>query len=418
MTTPATFEDVLAWLYSTQPIGIKLGLENIRRLLDDLGVSRALAKEKPRIFHIAGTNGKGSVCAMIDAIARSAGFRTGLFTSPHLISFRERIRLDGEPIPAADAAAGLARIREIIARWEVSPTFFEITTALGLAWFVEKHAEVIVLETGLGGRLDSTNAVTPSVSAITPIGLDHWQYLGNTIAEIAGEKAGIFKPGVPAISSLQLPEAGRILAETADAVGAPLEWISEPVPWDVALAGSHQKLNAALAVAALRAARLPVSEDAIRDGLRRVSWPGRFQRVKAESVEIVLDGAHNAPAASRLLLTWREVFGEENPVLFLSMLRDKDRSAICRELAPLAGTVVVAPIPSPRACTVAELADTVCSTMPLARCLTAESPEAGLTLARSEAGRLGKPVLVAGSLFLVGKILALLSGTTQEASAQ
>jgi len=414
----ANYEKALAWLYSTQGIGIKLGLENIHRLLNELGVRRSLAERRPRIFHVAGTNGKGSVCAMIDAMLRAAGFRTGLFTSPHLISFRERIRLNGEEIPEAEAAAGLNRIREIVAGWEFQPTFFEIATALGLAWFIERDAEAIVLETGLGGRLDSTNAVIPSVTVITPIGMDHWQYLGNTIAEIAAEKAGIFKPGVPVVSSPQLPEAARVLTANAESVGAALKWICEPVPWEVALAGTHQKLNAALAVAALAAANLPVSEEAIRAGLKNVSWPGRFQRVTAAGAEIILDGAHNAPAAARLLLTWREVFGTQTPVLLLGMLRDKDVAAVFRELAPLAETVVIAAVPSPRSCTVGELADVARETMPSVRCVPAESAEAALVIAQREACRLGKPVLVAGSLFLVGRVLALLSGTMQEESAQ
>ena len=202
-----TFQESLSWLYGTQQVGIKLGLDNIRRLLGALGVE----VERSRFLHVAGTNGKGSVCAMLDAICREAGFRTGLYTSPHLVTFHERIRLNGVMIPGEAVVAGLSRIRGLIAGWEMHPTFFEITTALALDYFQRENAELIVLETGLGGRMDATNVVRPAVSVITAIGLDHQAYLGSTLAEIAGEKAGIIKPGLPVVSAPQDREAEAVL---------------------------------------------------------------------------------------------------------------------------------------------------------------------------------------------------------------
>ena len=421
MIDAMTYPDAIAWLYSTQGAGIKLGLENISRLLTLLGVElqRPAGASQPVIFHVAGTNGKGSVCAMLDAICRAQGFRTGLFTSPHLVSFRERIRIDGAMVPEGDAADGLTRIRELIAGWENPPTFFEITTALALAWFQQQHAEVIILETGMGGRLDSTNAVVANVSVLTPISFDHRQFLGNTLAEIASEKAGILKPGVPAVSAPQLPEAAQVIDETAARVTAPLEWINEPVAFEVGLHGSHQKENAALALAAIHAAGIPIGESAIRQGLRNVVWPGRFQRLTGRSgTPLVLDGAHNEAAATQLLLTWHEVFGDQRPILLLSVLQDKDVAAVCRQLAPLAIEWVVAPVQNPRSCSGSALAEALRPFAPTTPCTAAESVEAALEIAEARAKQRGCAVLITGSLFLVGETLALLEGGAHECSVQ
>ncbi|MEI6349613.1 MAG: folylpolyglutamate synthase/dihydrofolate synthase family protein [Verrucomicrobiota bacterium] len=415
-----TYPDAISWLYSTQGTGIKLGLENISRLLTLLGVElQRPPGSRPFVFHVAGTNGKGSVCAMLDAICRAQGLRTGLFTSPHLVSFRERIRLNGVKISEADVAAGLTRIRETIAGWEIAPTFFEITTALALAWFQEQRAEVIILETGLGGRLDSTNAVTADLSILTPISFDHRQYLGNTLGEIAAEKAGILKPGVPVVSASQPPEAAQVIETIAVRVGAPLKWISEPAEFEVGLAGCHQRYNAALAVAAARAARLAIDERAIRQGLRDVVWPGRFQRLTGRTgTPLVLDGAHNEAAAVQLVQTWHEIFGEERPIILLSVLQDKDVAAVCRHLAPLAVELVVVPVQNARACSGPALADFVRPFAPATPCIEAGSVAAALEIAEARAQKMGCPVLITGSLFLVGETLAVLENATHETSLQ
>ena len=415
-----TYDESIAWLYSTQTVGIKLGRENISRLLGCLGVETAPGSGSgPVVFHVAGTNGKGSVCAMLDAVCRAAGLRTALFTSPHLVTFRERIRLDGKMISEAEAAAGLTRIRELIAHWPQHPTFFEITTALALGWFQEQRAQVVVLETGLGGRLDATNAITPAVAVITALSFDHSHYLGNTLEEIAAEKAGILKPGVPVVSAPQPPVAAHVIEETATRFGCPLEVVAQPARFDVALPGSHQKLNAALALSALNAARMPISQAAIEQGLAHVVWPGRFQRIAGPAgVPLILDGAHNEAAAARLVQTWREVYGEEQPVVLLGVLRDKDVAAICGQLAPLEAQFVVAPVHSMRSCTAEALAQAVREAAPHATCCIASSAEEGLALAQSEAAKTGRRVLVTGSLFLIGEVLALLEGEKAETSAQ
>ncbi len=224
---PLTYKKALAWLHGLQRFGIKLGLENIQRLIaelsrkGDLQIALGdLETASPwKVFHVAGTNGKGSVCAMIDSILRVQEYRTGLFTSPHLVTFRERIRVSGEMISEDAVANGLTVIRDLVTDWEPHPTFFEVTTALALKHFSDVMIDIAVLETGLGGRFDATNAVRPSVSVITPIDFDHEKWLGRTISEITSEKAGIIKPRVPwderaVIDGAHNPAATRALAET------------------------------------------------------------------------------------------------------------------------------------------------------------------------------------------------------------
>ncbi len=396
------YRAALTWLYSTQLVGIKLGLETVERLLAALDYRSAA-----RVIHVAGTNGKGSVCAMIAAMCDAQGYRTGLFTSPHLVAFPERIRLDGHPIPAAAVAEGLTRLRELTAAWTPSPTFFEFTTVLALDWFQRMRAEVIVLETGLGGRLDATNAVTPVVAVLTAIDYDHMAWLGDTLTAIAGEKAGIIKPGVPVVSAAQEPEAAAVIARVAAENSAPLRIVSEPVPDSVTvgLAGSHQRVNAALAVAALEASGIAIDPKARQAGLAGVDWPGRFQRL--ENGRIILDGAHNPAAARRLAHTWREEFGDRHrATVILGILQDKDVAAICQALAPLAERFLAVPVRNPRTFAAAELGAVLSQVgggVPVA-----EAPDlaGALQTARGET----ETILVTGSLFLVGEALAFLTG--------
>ena len=216
--------EALEWLYGTQLFGVKLGLEGMRRLAGALGVALG-GEAAPRFIHVAGTNGKGSTCALLESVCRAAGRRTGLYTSPHLVSLRERFRLDGALISEAELCEGLHRIRELVSEWKPHPTFFEIVTALGLEWFQRKGAEWVVLETGMGGRLDATNVVTPVVSVLTPVGLDHQQYLGTGLAQIAAEKAGILKAAMPAVSAPQSPEVLEVFQRVAMEKGASLRLV-------------------------------------------------------------------------------------------------------------------------------------------------------------------------------------------------
>ena len=403
------YPEALDWLYATQITGIKLGLETVQRMLEAVQFATPA-----KILHVAGTNGKGSVCAMLDAVCRAEGLRTGLFTSPHLVSFRERVQLDGRPIPEEAVAGGLTRLRELTADWNPPPTFFEYTTVLALDWLRRQHVDVIVLETGLGGRLDATNALRPAVSVITSIDYDHTAWLGDTLAAIAGEKAGIIKPGVPVVSAPQDPEAAEVIARTAAERGSGLHVVHAPLPadWTLALPGTHQRTNAAVALAALDAAGIAASERARRAGLAGLDWPGRFQRL--EHGRFVLDGAHNPAAARRLAHTWHEVYGDHHrATLVLGILRDKDLPAICRAVAPLAARVLAVPVRNPRSASPEEVADALASVAPELATRVVPGLAEALELGRG----FPETILVAGSFFLVGGALALLTGQERPAES-
>lgn len=393
-------KEALRWLYGTERFGIKLGLENISRLLRELEVP----EKSQRIVHVAGTNGKGSVCAMVDAIARAQGYRTGLFTSPHLVSYRERIRVDGEMIGEDEVAAALTRIRDKISDWDPHPTFFEITTALALLHFKKRGCEVIALETGLGGRLDATNAVQPVVSLITPIGYDHQTWLGHSLEKIASEKAGIIKPCVPVVSAVQEPEAESVIRARAAACEAPLHVVTVPYTGTpLALAGAHQRENAALAIAALRFGGVAVNEGAIVRGLADVVWPARFQ---FWDDRIIIDGAHNPAGAGVLAKTWREQFGDERATIVLAVLADKDIAGILQALAPIAERMILPPARSERAMPREEIALVGANLFPGLPISLAPSLDAAF-----HEGRAGRErILVTGSLHFAGEALATLGG--------
>jgi dihydrofolate synthase/folylpolyglutamate synthase len=420
------YREALAWLYATQRFGIKLGLENIERLLLALGLaegrtprdrlnpvpdsptasrSSALQLRSVRtVIHVAGTNGKGSVCAMIDAVCRAGGYPTGLFTSPHLVTFRERIRVNGEMISEDNVARGLTEIRERIRDWDPHPTFFEIVTALALKHFQQGQCEVIILETGMGGRLDATNAVQSSVSVITPIDLDHEKWLGYSIAEIAREKAGIIKAATPVISAPQRPDAESVIKQRADACGAPLQVVNET--WTkskIALRGEHQKVNAAIAMAAVRAANISISDEAIARGLQSVEWPARFQ---IWNDKIVIDGAHNPAGAKILARTWREEFGDDRASVMFALLRDKNAAEIIRALAPIATSFILPQFRSERALPPDELAHAFSSIAPALPCSIVLSFSEALAIAQRTPNR----ILITGSLHFAGEALAFLRG--------
>ena len=395
------YRDALAWLYGTQTFGIKLGLDNTRRLLASAGDPH----ERLKFLHVAGTNGKGSTCAMMDSILRAAGYRTGLYTSPHLVDCRERIRLDGAMITEDAVAEGLTFLREAAESWDHAPTFFELTTVLAAWWFAREGADYVVWETGMGGRLDATNAVTPMVSVITPIGMDHQKWLGDTLAQIAAEKAGIVKAGAPVVSAPQTEEARAVLAAKAEEVGVPVTFVDEPWSGEApALAGSHQRWNAAVACAALRAAGTGVDAATVSQGLRNVVWPGRFQRA---AEDLVIDGAHNPEAIETLVATWREVFGEVKASLVFAALRDKDAAHLLRGLRSIADEVWLVPVNNVRGLAPEELRSLAeaAGFAAIHESTVAES----VTAARAS----GCPVLVAGSLFLAGEVLALVQGTAR-----
>ncbi|MGB1130322.1 MAG: bifunctional folylpolyglutamate synthase/dihydrofolate synthase [Haloferula sp.] len=402
-----TYREAIDWLFSTQMFGIKLGLDGPRRLLKQ---ALAYPAHGVKVVHVAGTNGKGSTCAMVDSVARASGVRSGLFTSPHLVDFRERIRVSGEEIPEDACAAMLTELRSLCESLDPHPTFFEITLALAMQWFRERECELIVLETGMGGRLDATTAVPADVCAITPIGLDHTQWLGETLEEIAAEKAGIMVEGKPVICSPQEPSARRVLEMHANECRSPIQFVQEPLRgYPLVMAGEHQAWNAALALECLHALGLPLSFESVRHGLSSVQWPGRFELVEMDGKQVIFDGAHNPPAAEALARTWRDRFGEKKPSLVFSAVATKDLGGLIAELEPLAGTIHLCPVDSGRAVPAEELAREF-----KGECRIHANARDAFESAMKDEGM----VLVAGSLFLIGEIKSLIKGGVWRSSEQ
>jgi dihydrofolate synthase / folylpolyglutamate synthase len=401
------YPDAINWLFSTQMFGIKLGLDGPRHLLKE---SLAYPAHGVKVVHVAGTNGKGSTCAMTDSVARACGYRCGLFTSPHLIDFRERIRVSGEEIPEHECATMLTELRTHCERMDTHPTFFEITLVLAMRWFRIRECEIIILETGMGGRLDATTAVPADVCVITPIGLDHMQYLGDSLEEIAVEKAGIFVTGKPAISAPQDPAVRQVLEKEANERRSPLEFIAEPLAgYPMALPGEHQKWNAALAVTALHRLGIPLRSDSVAYGLSEVNWPGRFETIRPR---IILDGAHNPHAAEILAATWRSNFPGQKAALVFSAVAGKDLAGILQILAPLSAAIFFCPVDTPRAMPVGELPAFLPPDAPPHEVFTRFED----ALCAAEAHEC--PVLIAGSLFLVGEARALLTAGKFQSSSQ
>lgn len=398
------YRESIDWLFSTQMFGIKLGLEGPARLLKEY---LAYPAHGVKVIHVAGTNGKGSTCAMIDAVARSAGHRTGLFTSPHLIDYRERIRVSGGEIPEDDCAAMLTDLRVICEALDPHPTFFEISLALAMRWFRERECDLIVLETGMGGRLDATTAVPADVCAITPVGLDHTQWLGETVELIAAEKAGIFVEGKPAISAPQEAGVRKVLEKEANQRRTPLAFVEAPLAgYQVALPGVHQRWNAALALECLHAAEVRLDYEVVLHGLSTVRWPGRFERFIIQGREIVLDGAHNPQGAAVLAETWRGEFRDKKATLVFSAVAAKDIAGILAHVAPLAEIIHLCPVDTPRAESPEALAGYLPAGAPphVLHATFDDAFDAAL------AGHSEGPLLVAGSLYLVGEARARLAG--------
>ncbi len=410
--------------------GAKFELRQVAALLAELGdPQRAFAA-----VHVAGTNGKGSVAALLAAALQAAGYRTGLYTSPHLQRPTERIRIAGEEIAPAEFAAAMtaaaAATERLLAQGTLPhpPSFFETLTAAGF-WALRAAAvELAVVEVGMGGRLDATNVLQPVAAAITPVGLDHEKYLGATLAAIAGEKAGILKPGLAAVSSPQTPEAAAVLAARAQAAGArllpPAEMLGAPVMdaegrfefqaryrgeevrLRLGLRGRHQVENALTALRVLEVLSdrgWPVAAEAAA-GFADVAWPGRLEKLAAHP-DVYVDGAHN-PAAARALAAFLDEIGWR-PVLVFGAMRDKASGEIAEILLPRARAVVLTAPGHPRALSPSALA---------AQFGAAEQVETAADLpravarARELATAAAAPVLVTGSLYLVGEARALLAG--------
>ncbi|MDH5202014.1 MAG: bifunctional folylpolyglutamate synthase/dihydrofolate synthase, partial [Nitrospirota bacterium] len=366
-----SYSKTIYYLYSLQKYGIKFGLDNIARLLSSLGNPHT---SFPSI-HIAGTNGKGSTSAIIASVLKSAGLKVGLFTSPHLVSFTERIRINGEEITETEVIALTDEVREIVARsGDFSPTFFEVVTAIALKYFKRKKIDIAVVEVGMGGRLDATNIITPAVSVITNISYDHMKFLGNTLKEIATEKTGIIKDRVPVVISSQAPEVLEIIESKAkeknaeaclygrdfssvlkreDLSGIYFDYKSRDTftidDLYLPLVGEHQLQNVSVAIKTVELLSKKIStlfsfpvSHFIRDGLSSVRWLGRLEIIK-ENPTILIDGAHNPAAAEALSDALKKIFLRKykKVILVLGIMGDKDIKGIIRPLLPLASKIIL-----------------------------------------------------------------------------
>jgi len=405
--TPA---ETLRWLTGLRNLGSRLGVDRMRLLSARIGNP----EHAQPCFHIAGTNGKGSTSAMIEAIQRAQGRRTGLYTSPHLVAIGERIQVDRAPLSDTAVVALAERLRphyEAIHAEdsENAPTFFELITAAALLEFAERKVDVAILETGLGGRLDATNVCAPEVCVITSIGLDHQEYLGPTLAAIAAEKAGIIKPGVPCVVGDVPPEAEAVIVARAREVGAPLHFVrgrfASGLP-ETNLVGAHQGRNAGAALLACELAKcLPIDDAKTRTALRSIEWAGRWQEFRLiDGRRLIVDGSHNEEgirAVAPLLAALSA------PTVIVGALGVDRARPLVAAAAKAAGRLVLVRPDNERACSVEELAALVPADFrgDIRRATVAELfPSVAMCVAE------GETVVVLGSLYLVGEVLARLRG--------
>ncbi|MDB6037526.1 MAG: FolC bifunctional protein [Verrucomicrobiales bacterium] len=390
--------------------GTRPGLENAFNLAEAVGSPQA----RLRFIHVAGTNGKGSTCAFLESIYRAAGLKVGLYTSPHLVSFCERIQVNRRNISETDVAGLVQFIKPFIEnRGAHSPTLFEVATIIALKYFAEAQCDIVIWETGLGGRWDATNIVKPLVSVITNIQMDHEQWLGDTLEKIAAEKAGIIKPAVPAITATDEPEALAVLRESARAKGAPLIEVSRSSEVykkidKLPLKGPHQKINAALAhaTAELLQPLIPVSPEQIATGLSDVNWPGRFQVIpRSKETTIILDGAHNPAGFKALADTLTQEYPLKKITVIAGMLRDKSWMESISLLIPFANRLIAVPVKSDRTLSPTELADFCRKVKPgaLQEVLVCTSISSALAIVDGNA-----VIVVTGSLYLIGEAIEAL----------
>ena len=417
----------VAYIHGAQYTGAKNGLENTRALLNQLQIPMTPV---PAI-HVAGTNGKGSVCAMLDSMLRSKGLKVGLYTSPFLQFYNERIRINGVPVSDDVLARAVTRVKEAadsLADQGMHPTAFELGTATAFLIFREEKLDITVIEVGLGGRLDPTNVITPLVSVITALGMDHMEYLGDTLEKIAGEKAGIVKPGVPVVLYPAKPEAEAVVRAVCEQSKSPLyalrhrqalfhqaDAFSSRADFElpggrmrdvlIPLPGLHQVENALTALTALEV--MPgflISRTAMRRGMERVRWPARLEWTGA-SPRVLLDGAHN-PQGVEALRRFVELFlHREKRVLLAGVLREKLNDKMLADMASLAGEAVIVTPDNHRAMPAAELAKLLRQKGCKAR--AAQSLPEGLRKAKELAGPEGI-IIAAGSLYLAGALRSLL----------
>ena len=412
-----TDKEAIELVHQRAWVGQKPGLDRIRRLLGRLGDPHTRLK----FVHIAGSNGKGSTAAMLASVLTAAGLKTGLYTSPHLWRFHERFQVDGAPIPGEDLAEITAQVLEAAE----DETEFELMTAIGMVYFLRAGCDLVVLETGLGGRLDSTNVIpAPEAAVITHIGLEHTELLGDTVGKIAAEKAGIIKPGCDAVLYGQSLEAETAVERACGVVNVPLARTApaEPVssglegqsftyrgrgPYSISLLGEYQVHNAAVVletVDALRRRGWEIPEKAVQSGLSQARWPGRLELAR-RSPDVILDGGHNPQCMEALARALGELYPGKKLIFLIGVLADKDWSTMLGELLPLAKEFYTITPDSPRAMSAVELADYL--EKQGARAVPCETVRDGLdrALASSESQDV---VCACGSLYMIGEVRHLL----------
>lgn len=423
--------DPLSFLFSLERLGMKFGLENMSRLCAALDHP----ERSFRSVHVAGTNGKGSVTAMVESALRAAGYRTARYTSPHLERIEERFVVNGREIATGDLRDAVGRVQRQVERLTADgtlaapPTFFECCTAAAFELFREHRVELAVIEVGLGGRLDATNVLTPMVSAITSIALDHQEQLGDSIESIAWEKAGIVKPAVPLVSGRVPAQADAVIARVCAERGAPLRRVTDAVRTSVhrlvappevtfetsrrrlehvtlGLDGRHQIDNATVTVAVLDAladAGIAVDDDAVRGGLSKIEWPARLERLRWRGADVLLDAAHN-PAGACELAAYLDAIEWSGLTLVFGVMRDKDAAGMLRVLAPRCSSIVFTTPPTPRALSATHLRALASAVDRWPETVVVDDPEAAM----AHAARPGARVVVAGSLFLIGALRGIL----------
>ena len=429
------FTESLHYLFSLghETLAMKLGLQTITELCSALGDPQ----RKYRVVHIAGTNGKGSTAAMTEAIVMEAGHRVGLYTSPHLVSITERIRVNGQEISQADFARLATQVRaasEALVTSQTLPalaTYFEQVTAIGYLFFAEQNIDLAILEVGLGGRLDATNICEPTVCAITPVSLDHQEYLGTQLASIAAEKAGILKPQVTVIIAPQTIEAMTVIVARANEIAAPVVFVegnlavtdeastgmfhfkyqtaTAEYSVQLNLRGEHQIINARTAIhlaEVLRQQGLCISKSAIEAGLQKVNWVGRLEIIQFRGKQILLDGAHNL-AGAKTLHDFLRAYESEIPItMIFGAMNDKAISAMAEMLFPFASIVIATRVNNPRSADPLVIADAATQLgIPSIQC---ESVAAALAEAFSRTPQDGL-ICVCGSLYLVGSLKELIN---------
>jgi len=414
------YDESIEYIHSVYWKGTKLGLERIKALLEAIGHPES----KLKFIHIAGTNGKGSTAAMLSSMLVQAGYRTGLYTSPYIVRFNERMQIDGVPISDEDLAEITTWIKPYADVLENHPTEFEMVTAIALEWFARRECEIVVLEVGMGGEFDATNVVKNTlVSVLTNIGLDHTQYLGDTVEEIASTKAGIIKPGSTCVLYEQSPEVTRVISDVCAARDVPLfiasmdaltpvsrDLTGQVFDWkglrslEIPLLGAHQLHNAATALTVIETLTelgMQISEESIRRGLRKTAWPGRFQ-VVGEKPLFLIDGGHNPQCLDALTKALQDYLPGRKAVFLVGCMADKDYENMFSPLAPFAERFVTVTPDNPRALRAEELAMYLSAWGLQAE--AAESVEQGVRRAMEAAGEDGV-VCACGSLYMIADVL-------------